>query len=69
MQTTTGVRTAAALIVLTALLCAAAVASREPVRGPIGVETQRRSEQPGSSPAPRRSLDERRAAGCDLRLR
>ena len=37
---TTGVRTAAALIVLTALLCAVAVASREPVRGPIGVETQ-----------------------------
>ena len=55
---TTGVRTAAALIVLTALLCAAAVASREPVRGPIGVETQRRSEVPGSTPAPRRSLDE-----------
>ena len=48
---TTGVRTAAALIVLTALLCAVAVASREPVRGPIGVETQRR--EPGVRVDPR----------------
>ena len=53
----TGVRTAAALIVLTALLSAVAVASREPVRGPIGVETQRPSEESGSSRAPRSSLD------------
>jgi hypothetical protein len=52
----TGVRTAAALFVLTALLSAVAVASREPVRGPIGVETQRRSQESGSSPTPRRSL-------------
>ena len=55
---TTGVRTAAALIVLTALLCAAAVASREPVRGPIGGETQRRSQESASTPAPPRSLDD-----------
>jgi hypothetical protein len=56
---TTGVRTAAALIALTALLCAAAVASREPVRGPIGVETQRRSQESASTPVPpRRSLDD-----------
>lgn len=59
MQTTTGVRTAAALIALTALLCTAAVASREPVRGPIGGETQRRSQASASTPAPpRRSLDD-----------
>ena len=51
----TGVRPAAALIVVTALLSAVAVASREPVRGPIGVETQP-SEESGSSPAPRRAL-------------
>ena len=56
---TNGVRTAAALIVMTALLCAAAVASREPVRGPIGVETQRRGQESASTPAPpRRSLDD-----------
>jgi hypothetical protein len=56
---TTVVRTAAALIVLTALLCAAAVASREPVRGPIGIETQRRGPESASTPAPpRRSLDD-----------
>ena len=65
----TGVRTAAALIVLTALLCAAAVASREPVRGPIGVETQRRSQEPGSSPGAAALTGRRRAAGGDLRLR
>jgi len=52
----TGVRTAAALIVLTALLCAAAVASREPVHGPIGGETQRRSQASASTPAPPGSL-------------
>jgi hypothetical protein len=55
---TTGVRTAAALIVMTALLCAAAVASREPVRGPIGVETQRRSQESASTPAPSHALDD-----------
>jgi hypothetical protein len=54
----TGVRTAAALIVLTVLLCAAAVASREPVRAPIRVETQRPSENPESTPASRRLLDD-----------
>ena len=54
----TGVRTAAALIVLTALLCAVAVASREPVRAPVGAETQRASEDPKPTPASRRSLDD-----------
>ena len=35
------------------------MASREPVRGPIGVETQRRSQESAATPAPpRRSLDD-----------
>jgi hypothetical protein len=58
MQTMTGVRTAAALIVLTALLCAAAVASREPVRGRISGETQRRSQASASTPTPPSWLDD-----------
>ena len=57
---TTGVRTAAALIVMTALLCAAAVASREPVRGPIGVETQRREPRVRVDPRAAASLAGRR---------
>ena len=65
----TGVRTAAALIVLTALLCAVAVASREPVRGPIGVETQQRERGARVDPRAAALTGRRRAAGCDLRLR
>jgi Domain of unknown function (DUF4129) len=54
----TGGRTAAALILSIALLSAVAVASREPVRGPIGVETQRRSQVSAATPAPSHELDD-----------
>jgi hypothetical protein len=55
---TTRVRTAAALIALTALLCAVAIASREPVRATIGGETQKRRAEPAATPASRNSLDD-----------
>jgi hypothetical protein len=51
-------RTAAALIALTALLCAVAIAGREPVRGRIGVETQERRAELAATPASNHSLDD-----------
>jgi uncharacterized protein DUF4129 len=54
----TGVRTAAGLIALIALLCAVAITSREPVRGTIGAEAQARRVQPAATPASNRSLDD-----------